>query len=125
MLNRLGGMNWQVGALQYLHVDGAMRYLSVDGIDVIAQGCLLTIGYSNFIRSVDFIYWGWTVLEYGFLCSMLPLGRVVSAYMRKRSLTSGGSVNMEVSLATEKQQVNCLGVMATCFILLGLTNRYS
>ncbi len=116
MLNRLGGMNWQVGA---------MRYLSVDGIDVIAQGCLLTIGYSNFIRSVDYIYWGWTVLEYGFLCSMLPLGRVVSAYMRKRSLTSDGSANMEVSLATEKQQVNCLGVMATCFILLGLTNRYS
>lgn len=112
-------------SLVTLHI---LKYLSVEGIDVIAQGCLLTVGYSNFIRSVDFVYWGWTVLKYGFLCSMLPLGRVVSAYMRKHRIGSGGvsaSVNMEVSLATEKQQVNSLGIMSFCFILLGLTNRYS
>ena len=60
-----------------------LKYLSMEGIDVIAQGCLLTVGYSNFIRSVDFLYWDLTVLKYGLLCSIMPLGRIMGAYMCK------------------------------------------
>ena len=52
----------------------------------------------------------------------------MGAYTCKdREGTSGASssVNTEVSLATEKQKVSSLGIMAASFIFLGLTNRYS
>ena len=53
---------------------GFVKYASVQGIDVVSQAFLLTIGWSNFVR-VEFMYWDGVVLITG-SCSVLNTGRL-------------------------------------------------
>lgn len=111
-----------------MKLSGFLRYASVQGIDVVSQAFLLTIGWSNFVRCVEFMYWDGAVLDYGILCSVLNTGRLLTmSTMRAMLMIDQGNnvVKSDSSLTTETRQVTSLGVMAVSFLLLSLTNRYS
>ena len=121
-------MRWMLYAASNFSTEEFIKYFSVEGIDVVAQAYLLTIGWPNFVRCVDFNRWDRAVLDYGILCSMLHVGRILTtSTMRAMLMIDRGNnvLKSNSSLKVETQQVTSLGIMSVCFILLGLTNRFS